>query len=145
MARVGPKVGIPIVILAGILTWWLLRTDSEPDLVDSTVDTIALADVTVPELLSARARAGERIFRENCVICHGTNAAGKDGIGPPLVHIFYEPSHHGDEAIQRAVAIGVESHHWSFGDMAPVEGLTRSDVALVIAYIRELQRANGIR
>ncbi len=145
MARVGPKVGIPIVILAGILAWWLLRTDSEPDLVDSTVDTIALADVTVPELLSARARAGERIFRENCVICHGTNAAGKDGIGPPLVHIFYEPSHHGDEAIQRAVAIGVESHHWSFGDMAPVEGLTRSDVALVIAYIRELQRANGIR
>jgi hypothetical protein len=28
--------------------------------------------------------------------------------------------------------------------MPPVEGLTRGDVAMVIDYIREIQRANGI-
>ncbi len=145
MAYVRKAAGITIIIMAGVVAWLLLRPDPEPNLVKPAVDSVALAEVIVPESLSARARAGERIFGENCVTCHGINAAGKDGIGPPLVHIFYEPSHHGDEAIQRAVAVGVMSHHWSFGDMAPIEGLTRSDVELVIAYIRELQRANGIR
>jgi hypothetical protein len=29
--------------------------------------------------------------------------------------------------------------------MPPVEGLTRGDVAMVVAYIREIQRANGIK
>ena len=145
MVYVRKAAGMAIIILAGVVAWLLLRPDREPNHMEQTVDSTALAEVTVPETLSARARAGERIFRENCVTCHGINAAGKDGVGPPLVHILYEPSHHGDEAIQRAVAVGVRSHHWSFGDMAPIEGLTRSDVELVIAYIRELQRANGIR
>ena len=29
--------------------------------------------------------------------------------------------------------------------MPPVEGMTRGNVAMVVAYIREVQRANGIR
>ena len=58
--------------------------------------------------------------------------------------MIYEPSHHGDEAFQRAAAVGVRGHHWPFGDMPPVEGVTRGDVTMIIAYIRELQRANGI-
>ena len=145
MVYVRKAAGMATIIMAGVVAWLLLRPESEPNHEGSTVESTPLAEVTVPESLSARAQAGERIFVENCVTCHGINAAGKDGIGPPLVHIFYEPSHHGDEAIQRAVAVGVKSHHWSFGDMAPIEGLTRSDVALVTAYIRELQRANGIR
>ena len=69
---------------------------------------------------------------------------GQEEVAPPLVHIIYEPGHHGDESFQRAVALGVRAHHWRFGNMAPVEGLTREDVALIVAYIRELQRANGI-
>jgi len=40
--------------------------------------------------------------------------------------------------------MGVRGHHWPFGDMPPVEGVTRGDVTMIIAYIRELQRANGI-
>ena len=48
-------------------------------------------------------------------------------------------------AVQRAVARGVRAHHWRFGDMPRVEGLTRGDVAAIVAYVRELQRANGIR
>ena len=28
--------------------------------------------------------------------------------------------------------------------MPPVKGLTRGDVAMIVAYIREVQRANGI-
>ena len=43
-----------------------------------------------------------------------------------------------------ATALGVRAHHWSFGNMPAVEGLTRADVKMIVAYIRELQRANGI-
>ena len=104
-----------------------------------------MVSVTVPGTLSARARLGLKTYEANCAACHGRNAAGQDGIAPPLVHVIYEPGHHGDESFQRAVARGVPAHHWRFGDMPPVEGLTRRDVAAVVAYVRELQRANGIR
>ena len=101
--------------------------------------------ISVPEALSARALAGQKTWDANCASCHGRHAVGQDGIAPPLVHIIYEPGHHGDESFQRAVALGVRAHHWPFGDMPPVEGLSRRDVAEIIVYVRELQRANGIR
>ncbi len=104
-----------------------------------------IVSVNVPATLSARAQLGRKTYEANCASCHGRNAAGQDGVAPPLVHIVYEPGHHGDESFQRAVARGVRAHHWRFGDMPPVEGLTRRDVAAVVAYVRELQRANGIR
>ena len=104
----------------------------------------ALAQVTLPASLSDMGKIGEKIFTAKCSDCHGVNAVGVDGAGPPFIHKIYEPSHHGDESFQRAVQVGVRAHHWSFGDMAPVEGLTRGDVAAIISYIREVQRANGI-
>tara|TARA_B110000008_G_C16932274_1_gene549215 strand:+ start:291 stop:479 length:189 start_codon:yes stop_codon:yes gene_type:complete len=57
---------------------------------------------------------------------------------------IYETSHHGDESFQRAVSLGVQAHHWRFGDMPPMKGLTQGDVKLIIDYVRELQLANGI-
>ena len=103
----------------------------------------AMVAIQMPPI-EGNAAIGQRIFDEACTACHGTNAVGIEGAGPPLIHVIYEPSHHADESFQRAVATGVRSHHWSFGDMPPVEGLTRGDVAMVVAYIREIQRANGI-
>lgn len=84
------------------------------------------------------------MFDAKCATCHGVNATGLQDMGPPLVHKIYEPSHHGDESFQRAAAMGVRAHHWRFGNMPPVEGVTRADIAMVVAYIRALQRANGI-
>ncbi len=103
----------------------------------------AIVAIQMPPL-EGNAAIGQRVFETACSACHGTNAAGNEDAGPPLIHVIYEPSHHADEAFQRAVAMGVRSHHWRFGDMPPVGGLTRGDVAMVIAYIREIQRANGI-
>ncbi|MDC1412013.1 cytochrome c [Amylibacter sp.] len=103
-----------------------------------------LANVILPKTLSQNAQSGKRDFEAKCAACHGMNAAGQDGVAPPLVHKIYEPSHHGDESFQRAVSIGVQAHHWRFGNMPPVEGLTRGDVKMIISYIRELQRSNGI-
>ena len=98
----------------------------------------------IPETLSRNAQIGKLGFEAKCAICHSVNAAGQDGVAPPLVHIIYEPSHHGDESFQRAIAMGVRGHYWPFGNMPPVEGVTRADVTMITAYIRELQLANGI-
>ncbi|SLN11009.1 Cytochrome c [Falsiruegeria litorea R37] len=103
----------------------------------------AMVAIQMPPI-EGNAAIGQRIFENACAACHGSNAVGIEGAGPPLIHVIYEPSHHADESFQRAVAMGVRSHHWKFGDMPPVEGLTRGDVAMVIDYIREIQRANGI-
>jgi len=40
---------------------------------------------------------------------------------------------------------GVRAHHWPFGNMPPVEQrLTDGELGAIVAYVRELQRANGI-
>ena len=88
-------------------------------------------------------RQGARLFDAQCATCHGTHAVGSDR-GPPLVHRTYEPSHHADEAFQRAVTFGVQAHHWNFGSMQPVEGVSRADVAEITDYVRWLQRQAGI-
>ena len=86
---------------------------------------------------------GQALFAANCAACHGTVGQGTT-TGPPLVHEIYEPGHHSDEAFQVAVARGSPAHHWDFGDMPPVGGLDRDDVADITAYVRELQREAGI-
>ncbi len=103
-----------------------------------------LVEVIVPETLSQNAQFGQLVYEAKCAVCHGVNAAGQDGVAPPLVHIIYEPSHHGDESFLRAATMGVQAHHWPFGNMPPVEGVTPDDVSLIVAYVRALQRANGI-
>ena len=103
----------------------------------------ALAEVTVPEL-SETAQRGRDTFNASCATCHGTDGAGVDGAGPPLVHIIYEPNHHADITFYMAVQRGVRAHHWRFGDMPAINGVSDTEIAMIISYIRELQRANGI-
>ena len=103
----------------------------------------AMVQIEMPQI-TGNARIGQQIFETTCAACHGTAGTGNAQAGPPLIHKIYEPSHHGDEAFQRAVAMGVRAHHWQFGNMPPQEGLTRGDMAMVVDYIRTIQRANGI-
>lgn len=98
--------------------------------------------ITIPTL-SAEAQAGQALFEENCMTCHGLHATGSDQ-GPPLVHRIYEPNHHADISFILAVRNGVRAHHWPFGNMAPVDGVSDEDTLKIIRYVRELQRANGI-
>lgn len=103
-----------------------------------------MVQVVLPETLSTNAQVGKLAYEAKCAVCHGTNAAGQDGVAPPLVHKIYEPSHHGDGAFLLAAKNGVRAHHWRFGNMPTVEGVTDGDVKMIVAYVRELQRANGI-
>ena len=104
----------------------------------------AIVKVTVPSL-TGLAKDGEPVFNEKCSSCHGKNAAGREGVAPPLVHIIYEPNHHGDRAFVLAAKNGVIQHHWRFGNMPPVEGVSETDMTKIITYVRTLQRANGIQ
>ncbi|SNS51679.1 c-type cytochrome [Antarctobacter heliothermus] len=120
---------------------------TSPGSVDAQTPAAAgapLAQVKLPETLSANAQIGKNGYDAVCADCHGENADGRKGMGPPLVHKIYEPSHHGDESFQLAVQRGVRAHHWPFGNMPAQQGLTRADVSAIVAYVREMQRANGI-
>lgn len=91
----------------------------------------------------SRPALGADLFATHCARCHGAEALGSDH-GPPLIHRIYEPSHHSDLAFYRAVALGVHQHHWEFGAMPPVAGISGEDTAHIIAWIRREQRAAGI-
>lgn len=135
-----------LAALLGLGFWWSESNDTSTPATTNVSDSPgpAMVDVTVPETLSANAEIGKVAFEAKCAVCHGANAAGQDGVAPPLVHKIYEPSHHGDAAFLLAAKNGVRAHHWRFGNMPAVEGVTDGDVKMIIAYVRELQRANGI-
>ena len=77
---------------------------------------------------------GKGLYAQHGAACHGTDLKGS-GKGLPLLHKVYEPSYHADIAFQLAVASGVRAHHWQFGDMVPVPGLTPDDVAHITAFV----------
>ena len=142
---------IAAVLVVGIGAFFWLQTPpannsnsmTQPDLSDID-DGDPIAKVKIPSVLSANAEIGKQIFEAACAACHGVNASGQKGVAPPLVHKIYEPGHHGEGAFLSAAKNGVTAHHWNFGKMPPVSGITGGDVKMVVAYIRELQRENGI-
>ena len=98
--------------------------------------------VNVP-VLSAEAQAGKALFDANCKQCHGADAAGSDK-GPTFINPIYRPAHHGDGAFVLAAKLGVRAHHWRFGNMPPQPQVGPDQVAKIVTYVRELQRANGV-
>ncbi len=118
----------------------LLLGCGPPEAVEVDVE---VAEAVLQSEIPAELEVGRRAYNANCTLCHGRRALGTDQ-GPPLVHIVYEPAHHADGAFLLAVQRGVRAHHWSFGDMPPIPGLTREEVTEIIAYIRFLQRQAGI-
>jgi cytochrome c2 len=99
-------------------------------------------DIALPEF-SPDARKGGVLFMSKCASCHGYYAQGTKK-GPPLLHQYYRPGHHSDRSFWAAIRNGARQHHWSFGDMKPVEGVVDDQVPLIIQYVRELQKANNI-
>ena len=136
MQRWGPML---LAIVAVVGTLWFVRTETPTPVATGK----PIVQIQVPELSEA-AKPGAALFAKNCASCHGENAVGQAGVAPPLVHKIYEPSHHSDISFQRAAKYGVRAHHWPFGNMPAVPTVTEDDVTKITAYVRELQRANGI-
>lgn len=114
----------------------------------SSVNWVAVAQpLVIPQPtagLMPNPAQGKRLYEKNCAVCHGVDLKGSNK-GPPFLHPVYEPSHHGDAAFQMAAKYGTRAHHWRYGDMPPVATVTPDDVVHITAYIRQIQRQNGIQ
>jgi mono/diheme cytochrome c family protein len=99
-------------------------------------------EVFIPALSDAGAR-GQVAYGRVCASCHGEKIDGTDK-GPPLMHPVYNPGHHGDASFIAAARRGAKQHHWPFGDMKPVEGVSDTELAEIIRFVREVQKANGL-
>ena len=117
------KLFLKLTCLAAISLWTLSGT------------AIAAEEVQIPFNLAR----GQVLYEKYCSSCHGMQLDGTDK-GPPLVHAFYKPSHHGDKSFYRAVLQGTKQHHWNFGDMKPVEGMTPKKMDSLLPYIRYYQQ-----
>jgi mono/diheme cytochrome c family protein len=106
---------------------------------DASPPSPAVGEGAVP----SEFQTGQAKFNAHCAACHGPQATGTRQ-GPPLVHKIYEPNHHGDAAFLRAAEFGVKAHHWEFGNMPKIDGVSSADVEQIIRYIRWLQRQAGI-
>lgn len=126
MLRTGLGVSIAILLLAAC-------AGSDQGVVDQP--DIPAQD---PDLVAA----GVDLFQANCSACHGTDLRGT-GSGPSLLSEVYVPSHHADGSFLVAVTAGSPQHHWDFGPMPPVAGLSEADVAAITAFVREQQRVEG--
>ena len=98
-------------------------------------DTPPVAD---PESI----QLGAEVYAESCASCHGADLQGTD-TRPSHLSIVYEPNHHTDAAFRNAIANGATQHHWSFGNMPPINGLTGEEVEAVIAFVRAEQERRG--
>jgi len=129
-----PKLAVVgVMIAAAVIVFGKMRGPS---------DESAAVNIKVP-MLSAMAVQGEKLFEVNCSSCHGKNGSGTEQ-GPPLIHKIYEPNHHGDMSFVLAAKRGVQAHHWPFGNMPAQPQVSENDVLVIVGYVRELQRANGI-
>lgn len=102
----------------------------------------ASAEPAAAPAADSAADSGAAAFARNCSSCHGADLRGTTG-GPSLLSIVYEPNHHPDAAFRAAARKGVQPHHWDFGAMPPVEGLSDADLEAIIAFVRETQQREG--
>ncbi|MGD2100931.1 MAG: cytochrome c [Acidimicrobiia bacterium] len=120
------------IALVGVLSVVLGSCAAEPATIEADIEP------QDPQLVAA----GEELYTSNCAECHGDDLRGTDA-GPAHLSEVYVPSHHSDGAFLVAVRAGSPQHHWDFGAMPPVEGLTDSDVEAIVAFVRERQRTEG--
>lgn len=106
------------------------------------VPKVAKGTLVIPNL-SSRAQDGREHFAAACGTCHGAYGEGSDR-GPILIHQLYAPSVFPDVSIESSVHNGAVARNWPFGDMPVIEGVGDSQLDLIIGFLREVQKANGI-
>jgi mono/diheme cytochrome c family protein len=136
-----PRTGAALKVIAVVLAVAACQEEQPAPAGGLTLE--AMGALSANEVLPDSLADGRASFETFCIECHGPAATGSEK-GPPLVNRVYHPGHHADPAFFLAPVQGVRAHHWRFGDMPPVEGITRDQVGDIIAYVRWLQRQVGI-
>jgi mono/diheme cytochrome c family protein len=129
--------------MTGIIIALILVAGVGALIINATTSSKMGTDLKIPAF-SQTAQFGQVAYDENCAACHGKNGVGSEQ-GPPFINKVYNPGHHSNEAFLRAVRRGVPQHHWRFGDMPPQPQITMDQIREIVAYVRELQVANGIK
>nr|WP_319391242.1 cytochrome c [uncultured Cohaesibacter sp.] len=97
------------------------------------------ADKTLPTLDSTQIRKeGLKLYNANCLSCHGVGGRSTS-FGPALINRIYFRGNLSDRAFIQAVTYGAPERNWDYGPMDPVEGLTQTEVAMILAYVRSEQ------
>jgi mono/diheme cytochrome c family protein len=115
-------------------------------LVLGAAEGISWAEKTAPtstQQVPAEFKPGQGLYATHCAKCHGVDSRGTD-TGPTFLSKTYTPYLHADIAFHLAVDRGVRAHHWRFGDMPKIQGVSREDVRAIVEYVRWLQREAGI-
>lgn len=129
----------PVLAIATMLAFVGTITQLSPTMADTHH---IYAEPVEPEL-SPALNLGKMNYDAYCASCHGKTAGGTDA-GPTFISRIYHPGHHGDRAFMVAPRQGVRAHHWPFGDMKPVPGMTDRQILSILGYIRAVQKANDV-
>ncbi len=86
---------------------------------------------------------GRIAFAGECARCHGRLARGTER-GPDLIHPDYGPSTRSDAQFRRAVREGLPTRR-GIGAMPAAPDVSERRLNRMITFLRELQRADGIR
>jgi mono/diheme cytochrome c family protein len=134
---------VPLVAVGLVIAVIVVSDDGGSAGDESSDNGIISADqFNIPIQESALVAEGEVLYQASCAACHGSDLRGTE-LGPSHLSVVYQPGHHSDITFTLAARNGVRSHHWPFGDMAPVEGLSDADLEVIVAFVRETQRLNG--
>jgi mono/diheme cytochrome c family protein len=125
--RVGALVRVGLIV--GAVAVALAACASTPEAAPTTTVAVSL-------------ERGREVYAAKCAQCHGLDLRGTDQ-GPSHLAGVYAPAHHSDESFRRAVRVGAPQHHWRFGPMPPIDGVSDADLESVIAYVRAQQRERG--
>ncbi len=128
LRRITGVLGAAVIVVAGQLTAAAQQSGARPVIQPKLTPPLSL---------------GKMNYDAYCAECHGKNAAGSNK-GPTFLHRLYHPGHHGDAAFMIAPRRGARAHHWKFGDMKPVKGVTDAQLSTIVDYVRAVQRANGM-
>ena len=93
---------------------------------------------------SLSAQSGSVAFAEECAGCHGRLARGTDR-APNLIHSDYGRRTRSDAQFRRAVREGIPARQGRYGEMPAAKDISDRRLDRMITFLREIQRANGIR
>ena len=83
-------------------------------------------------------------YAKECTECHGRTARGTVR-GPNLIHPDYGPGKRSDAQFSQALREGKQARRAGYLDMPAVQDRSERNLKQLVAFLREVQRANGIR
>lgn len=86
---------------------------------------------------------GRQVYAGTCATCHGDALKGSS-MAPSLLQAPFAPDQTPDSAFANAIQNGVPQKRFAKGPMPAQPSVAPKDIPAVVAYVRSVQRDNGI-